>query len=63
MAFVSIANERGIAIECVVFPKIFTQYKDLLIKDTVVLIDGRVLIGLLVESSVSGAHSLRDVKG
>jgi DNA polymerase-3 subunit alpha len=42
MAFLTVANERGIGIEIVVFPKVFTQYKDLLIKDTVVLIDGRL---------------------
>jgi len=42
MAFVTIANERGIVIECVVFPKVFTQYRDLLLKDTVVLIFGRL---------------------
>jgi len=42
MAFVALGNERGAIVECVVFPKVFTQYKDLLIKDTVVLIDGRL---------------------
>lgn len=42
MAFVTLSNERGITIECVVFPKIFTQYKDLLIQDTVVLAEGRL---------------------
>jgi len=42
MAFVTIANERGIGIECVVFPKIFALYKDLLITDSVVIIDGRL---------------------
>jgi DNA polymerase III subunit alpha len=42
MAFVTLANERGIAVELVVFPKVFLQYRNLLIKDTVVLIDGRL---------------------
>lgn len=42
MAFVNLANERGMVVECVVFPKVFADYKDLLIKDTVVIIDGRL---------------------
>ena len=42
MAFLTLANERGIGIECVVFPKVFLQYKELLIKDNAVLINGRI---------------------
>ena len=37
MAFVTIANENGITLECVVFPKIFDIYKSLLVKENVIL--------------------------
>ena len=42
MAFVSLGNEKGIIVDCVVFPKIFEKYKYLITKDTVVLIEGRL---------------------
>lgn len=42
MAFVNLANESGFSVECVVFPKVFAQYKDLLVKDSVILINGRI---------------------
>ena len=42
MAFISIANEKGITVEVVVFPKIYELYKDTLIQDNVVVIDGKL---------------------
>lgn len=42
MAFMTISNERGINIECIVFPKVFEQYKPLLLNDTVIIIEGRL---------------------
>jgi DNA polymerase III subunit alpha len=42
MAFVSLGNESGSSIECVVFPKVFLNYSDLLIKDTVIIIEGKL---------------------
>jgi DNA polymerase-3 subunit alpha len=42
MAFISISNERGVSIECIVFPKIFEQYKFLLTKDSVIIINGKI---------------------
>jgi DNA polymerase-3 subunit alpha len=42
MAFVTIANENGITLECVVFPKIFDLYKAILTKESVVLITGKL---------------------
>lgn len=42
MAFITLGNERGIAVECIIFPKVFEQFKELLIKDGVVVIDGRI---------------------
>jgi len=42
MAFVTIANENGVTLECVVFPKIFDFYKGLLVKENVILITGKI---------------------
>jgi len=42
MAFITLSDELGKSIECVVFPKIFDQSRDILIKDTVVLLEGRI---------------------
>jgi DNA polymerase III subunit alpha len=42
MAFVTISDEKGLFVECVVFPKIFEQYKTYLVKDSVVIVDGKV---------------------
>lgn len=42
MAFISIGDEKGVTIECVIFPRVFEQFKSLLINDTVVLIEGRL---------------------
>lgn len=42
MAFLVLGDENGLVMECIVFPKIFQQYKDYLIKDSVVMIDGRI---------------------
>ena len=40
MAFITISDEKGLSVECVVFPRIFDQYKRLLIKDSVVIVNG-----------------------
>ncbi|MFH1187066.1 MAG: DNA polymerase III subunit alpha [Candidatus Levyibacteriota bacterium] len=42
MAFINISNEKGINVECIVFPKIFDSYKYLLTKDSVIIINGKV---------------------
>ncbi|MDO8660096.1 MAG: DNA polymerase III subunit alpha [Candidatus Parcubacteria bacterium] len=42
MAFIAIGNERGLLIECVVFPRVFEDYKDKLLKDSVIIIEGRL---------------------
>ena len=42
MAFITVADEKGISIECIIFPKIFEQYKSYLQKDSVVVIEGKV---------------------
>ncbi|MBI4084671.1 MAG: DNA polymerase III subunit alpha [Candidatus Levybacteria bacterium] len=42
MAFLSIGDERGFTIECVVFPRVFEQYRNLLVSDSVIVIEGRL---------------------
>jgi len=42
MAFVVIGDEKGLSIECIIFPRVFEQYKTLLVKDTVIVVEGRV---------------------
>ena len=42
MAFLSVMDEKGTALEVVVFPKTFEMCKNILIKDTVVIIDGKI---------------------
>ena len=42
MAFLSLGDEKGITIECVVFPKIFEMYRNLLISDNVIVVEGRL---------------------
>ncbi len=42
MAFFSISDEKGVSIECIIFPKIYELYKDILYKDTVLIIEGKV---------------------
>src|SRR3989344_3179337 len=42
MAFITIGDEKGITVECIIFPKIFEQYRSYLSKDTVIIIEGRV---------------------
>lgn len=42
MAFISLADEKGLTLEGVLFPKTFEQYKDYLVTDTVLLAEGKV---------------------
>jgi DNA polymerase-3 subunit alpha len=42
MAFVGIADEKGTVVECVVFPKTFEMYKTMLVKDTVIILNGKL---------------------
>lgn len=42
MAFLMIGNEKGFSVECVVFPRIFEQYKNLLISDIAIMIEGHL---------------------
>lgn len=42
MAFIVLANEDGFFVECVVFPRTFETYRNLLINDNVVIIDGHI---------------------
>lgn len=42
MAFVGLSDEKGLAIECIVFPKVYEMYRDLLIQDTVLIFEGKL---------------------
>lgn len=42
MAFLVIGNEKGLSVECVVFPRVFEQHKSLLIRESVVIIEGHL---------------------
>jgi DNA polymerase-3 subunit alpha len=42
MAFISLADEKGTALECVIFPRVFEIYKDALIKDSVIVAEGKL---------------------
>ncbi len=42
MAFVAIANDKGVIVECVVFPKVFEMYREILLPDTVLLFEGKL---------------------
>lgn len=42
MAFISLENHLGVAIECVIFPKTYESYKTILIKDSIILINGKL---------------------
>lgn len=42
MAFISLTDEKGSALESVVFPRVFDMYKNALIKDSVVTVRGKL---------------------
>lgn len=42
MAFIQLADEKGVSIEGVVFPRVYEQFKSALMTDTVILIEGKL---------------------
>lgn len=42
MAFVTLEDHLGVSIECVVFPKIFEKSKSYLVKDAIVIMEGKL---------------------
>lgn len=42
MAFISVGDEKGMTIECVIFPKTYEQVKTYIVQDSVVMIEGRL---------------------
>ena len=42
MAFVTIGDEKGLTIECIIFPKIYERYKSLIMKDSLIILEGRI---------------------
>jgi DNA polymerase-3 subunit alpha len=66
MAFLMLTNEKGIGVECIIFPKVFAQYKDHLQNDTVIIIDGRIdtkndKAAIIAESITPLAHLQLDL--
>jgi DNA polymerase III subunit alpha len=63
MAFVTVGDEKGITIECVVFPKVFEQFKNLLVNDNVVIVEGRLDFKddrpVIIVDRLSDASSIR----
>jgi len=42
MAFVNVSDEKGASVECVVFPKVYDLYRDILLPDTVLIFEGKL---------------------
>ncbi len=42
MAFITIGDEKGLTIECVVFPKVYERHKSLINKDSLVILEGHI---------------------
>lgn len=42
MAFVALSNEKGTVVECVIFPKVYETYRDILVQDTVLIFEGKI---------------------
>src|SRR5258708_3358446 len=42
IAFLSIDDAQGLSVECIFFPKVYEEYKDRLIQDTVLIIEGKL---------------------
>jgi len=42
MAFLALADEKGSTLECVIFPRTFEIYKNILIKDSVIVVEGKL---------------------
>jgi len=42
MAFLTLTDEKGTTLECVIFPRIFEIYKNILVKDSVVVLEGKL---------------------
>lgn len=42
MAFLGLADEKGTIVECVVFPKVYELFKKLLVKDSALIVNGKV---------------------
>lgn len=66
MAFVMLTNEKGIGVECIIFPKVFMQFKEHLQSDTVIIIDGRIdtkndKAAIIAESITPIAHLQLDL--
>ena len=62
MAFIAIGDEKGVQIECIVFPKVFEQYKSVLTNDNVIVIEGKIDLKndkpMIIAQRIATAESL-----
>ena len=42
MAFITIGDEKGLTIECVIFPKVYERHRNLMHKDSLIIIEGHL---------------------
>ena len=42
MAFITVSDEKGLVAECIIFPRVFEQYKNILTKDSVIVVNGKI---------------------
>jgi DNA polymerase-3 subunit alpha len=42
MAFITLGDEKGLTVECVIFPKIFDRFKSILVRESVIIVNGRL---------------------
>jgi len=42
MAFITIADEKGSMVECVIFPKVYERFKSLILKDSLIIVEGHI---------------------
>jgi DNA polymerase III subunit alpha len=66
MAFITLSDEKGVKIECIIFPRIFAEYKNIIQNDTVIIIEGRLDAKndkptIIAENIISIDHVLLDL--
>ena len=62
MAFLALSDEKGLNVECIVFPKIFDKYKNYLIKDSIIIVEGHLDSKndkpMIIAEKISKTHQL-----
>lgn len=62
MAFIAIGDEKGMTVETVVFPKTYELYRELLVQDNVILVEGKLNMKddrpVIIADRISNAKNL-----